>query len=254
MRSCDPTAPTPTCPLREECDLLTATCLPRVGASCEGSDGCRPGEVCAGAQCVPDPKARRCQGKADCSLQEACRLVLSGDATPRIEALCGPALGPGEPGAPCEGSGECDSGICLRVGVCFRPCSPDTGICGELLCGKVWFSAGPGRYQAVSACLPKPAPCHRDSDCLERGGVCKIIVEPLDAVTLTTACGPASSPAAAGVSCTANSECSTGLCLSGACFTACRDDRDCRSGSLCRPRRYAVGPVQGEIDSCVKGP
>lgn len=278
--SCDPLAdssPTDSdgnsCPETQECDLVTATCAPRPGAACtvNGELDCRAGEVCGGSVCVPAGSAAMCQRDGDCAAPSVCRLVLD-KMTRKLRATCGPPIGPAEAGARCRENGECQSGLCLRSGVCFGACSPgsdsaasvdchghDSVICGETILSFPDGGGAPLRF-TVASCVLSPPACQSDRDCDASGGACQLFVDPKKPTQLRTGCLPAVGLLRASASCQQDVDCASGLCsgsgTSRACFAACRNVSDCRPASplVCRSSVYQVDGVSGSISSCVPGP
>lgn len=277
--SCDPlsgdSSPTDSdgnsCPAAQVCDLVTATCTPRPGAACMMDGDCRAGEVCGGSTCVPAGSSALCQRDGDCAASSVCRLSFD-PATKKLRTVCGPPIGPAEAGARCRKNGECQSGLCLRSGVCFGGCQPssetstredchghDGVICGETVLTFPDGGGAPLRF-TVASCVLSPPTCQSDRDCDASGGACQIFVDPKKPTQLRTGCLPASGLLRASASCQQDGDCASGLCSgsgpSRVCFAACRSVSDCRPASplVCRSTVYQIDGVSGSISSCVPGP
>jgi hypothetical protein len=267
----NPTGSDGVCPAAQVCDLVTATCAPRPGAACMTSGDCRAGEVCGSSTCIPAGDSAACQRDGDCSAPNVCRLVLDPSNT-RLLSVCGPPIGPAESGARCRESGECQSGLCLRSGVCFGGCRPgsdssmntdchnhDGVICGETVLSFPSAGATPLRF-TVTSCVLLPPTCQSDRDCDTSGGACQIIVDPKKPTQLRTGCLPAAGRLRASAPCEQDGDCASGLCsgsgTSRVCFAACRGVGDCRPAPplVCRSTAYQVDGISGSIASCVPGP
>jgi hypothetical protein len=60
---------------------------------------------------------------------EICTTRLNRNRT-GYDLICRTPIGDGGPGAPCVGGDECQTGICLGLGVCFGLCDPQrAGTC-----------------------------------------------------------------------------------------------------------------------------
>lgn len=264
------TAASGPCPSQKECDLLSRTCVPVPGASCRSSADCRLGESCppsaagSGAtdgRCVPSRDAKSCRRDAECPVGAVCRPVLDAE-TGALKTVCGPPLGPSEPGAACRASSECQSGLCLRTGTCFGGCTSDTATadCHKrtgVVCGAARVELpgatpqGPGpRFATLPSCVLAPASCRSDGDCESGGGTCQLLVDPRNPTRLITGCLPPRGNGRLAEPCRIDGDCASGLCLGTYCFTACGAASDCRSGMACRAIPVQVDQVQSAISGC----
>lgn len=277
--ACDPlnSSSTPTgsagsCDGQQECDLITSTCTPRPGADCQGDGDCRAGEVCGGATCVPGGSSALCQRDGDCVPPNVCRLILD-QADKKLVSICGTPVGPAEAGSRCRDNGECQSGLCLRGGVCFGGCdlgnetSARTDCHGHagVICGQsslVLPLGSPGMTMSfpITGCVLLPPACQSDRDCDASGGACQILVDAKNSGQLRTGCLPARGQLRAGAPCERDNDCASALCTSPGtgtprtCFAACRTAMECRTGLVCRAAPYQIDGVSGSIMSCVPGP
>src|SRR5581483_4582059 len=113
--------------------------------------------------------------------------------------------------------------------VCYGPCkaASEQGDChghDGVVCGQVIFSFGGAdmeRFSVQQSCTLLSPPCQRDKDCAPTGGACSLTTDPRDARRLITSCLPPQGPARSAGPCQTDSDCPTGLCLSGFCFAAC---------------------------------
>jgi hypothetical protein len=263
------TAAAEPCPPHRECDLLSRTCVPVPGASCRSSADCRLGESCplpaAGSgsmdsRCVPSRDARPCRRDAECPVGAVCRPVLDAE-TGAPRTVCGPPLGPSEPGAACRASTECQSGLCLRTGTCFGGCTSDTAtadchkrtgvVCGAALVELPGATQGPGpRFATLPSCALAPTSCRSDGDCESGGGTCQLLSDPRSPTRLITGCLPPRGNGRLAEPCRADGDCASGLCLGTHCFTACGAASDCRPGMACRSIPVQVDQVQSAISGC----
>ena len=245
------------CPQGQECDLVTRTCVPLSGAACGQDRDCRIGELCAGGVCSPALDARSCQRDVDCASPSVCRLTI---ANGNLISVCAAPLGPSEGGARCRQNTECQSGLCLRSGVCFAGCtvaSSKTDCHGRegVVCGRVPLTlpdgseAPPTRW--VQSCTLASSACQSDRDCEAVGGTCQPIADADQPTQLRTACLLSRGDARPGGPCKQDTDCATGLCQGTFCFAACRSAADCRSGFSCRAASYRVDGQRGPLQSCV---
>jgi hypothetical protein len=245
------------CPQGQECDLITRTCVPLSGAACGQDLDCRVGELCAGGVCSQALDARGCQRDADCAAPWVCRLTV---ASGQLRSVCAAALGPSEGGSRCRSNTECQSGLCLRSGVCFAGCTKATSKLDchgrdGVICGQVPLSL-PGTspdapITTVQSCTLASSGCQADRDCESSGGTCQPIVDVEPMAQLRTVCMLARGPARPGAPCTQDTDCATGLCHGSFCFAACRSTADCRTGFACRSASYRVDTLRGSLQGCV---
>lgn len=260
------------CPSHKECDLVTRTCIPRPGAHCASDGECRLGESCNDATCSPVATSSQCTRDSDCLAPDVCRLTLIKE---QLIALCGPPIGPSPAGARCKDNGECQSGLCLRTGVCFGGCLPgdpnsirtDCHNHDGVICAAIRLLLRPDLASAprpfiVSGCVLSPPACQRDRDCDSTGTICQPLIEPDHPDTLRTGCLPALGLLRGSVSCQSDADCASGLCAGDprTCFAACQMDSDCRPmpamppALICRTAFYIVEGIGSPLTSCVLGP
>lgn len=247
------------CPHGQECDLISRTCVPLSGAACGQDSDCRTGELCAGGSCSSALDARSCGRDADCAAPLVCRLTV---ASGKLASVCALPLGPSEGGARCRQNTECQSGLCLRSGVCYAGCSIATSktdchghegaICGRVPLG-LPDGSGTASTDWVTSCTLEPQACQNDRDCEASGGFCQPMADPDQPSRLRTACLLARGDARPGAPCTQDADCASGLCQGTFCFSACRTAADCRSGLACRSASYRVDGLPGMLQGCVPG-
>lgn len=178
------------CGLRARCDAATGRCVPEAGC---GAGDCGPGERCdeATGRCVPD-------GPPDCRV-DGCGPAERCDEATGACVAAGGALG-----HVCAEDADCDSGLCLAVGIGARV----ERICTALCCSERHCPPGFGcLYVAgVRYCLPGRFNLAGDGFTAEMG----------------QACGAG------------GNNCRSGLCDVGRdrCLGACCTDADCL-GRLC---------------------
>lgn len=247
------------CPSNQECDLVSRICTPLPGAICGQDSDCRVGELCAGGACTPAGEARSCQRDADCPSPTVCRLSLRNG---KLLSVCAAPLGPSDGGARCRTNTECQSGLCLRSGVCYSGCTFATAKADchgheGVSCGQVTLSVpAPAGGEAaaplfVQSCtLPTPS-CGSDRDCAELAGSCQVLVDAQQPSSLRTGCGRVLGSTRPGGPCKQDVDCATGLCQGTYCFTACRSSVDCPADFACRPASYRVDGIRSRIQSCV---
>lgn len=246
-----------TCSTGQECDLISRTCTPLSGSACGQDSDCRIGELCAGGVCTQAIESRRCQRDADCAAPAVCRLTV---ASGKLVSICAPPLGPSEGGARCRKNTECQSGLCLRSGICFAGCtsaSAKTDCHGRdgVVCGRVPLSlpsgAGSSGMDWVQSCTLASMDCQSDRDCEVMGGTCQPVIDPDRPAALRTVCLLAGGDVRSGSPCAKDTDCASGLCQGTFCFAACRSSADCRSGFTCRSASYQVDGLSGTLQSCV---
>lgn len=250
------------CAADQDCDLITRTCVPLPGARCARDNDCRVGELCAGSTCTPAGDARSCQRDADCAPPAVCRRALSQG---KLISVCAGPLGPSEGGSRCRANVDCQSGLCLRSGVCYAGCSPMTmrtdchghdGVgCGQvaIALGAEQDPTGTMPTAVVPSCTLQPPQCQGDRDCEMAGATCQIALDSMQPSRLQTICLLARGTVRPSGPCTRNSDCSTGLCQGTYCFAACRSGADCRSGFACRASTYKADGLSARVQSCVPG-
>lgn len=245
------------CPRGQECDLITRTCVPMSGSACGQDSDCRIGELCAGGACSPAIEARSCLRDVDCAAPSVCRLTL---ASGKLVSVCASPLGPSEGGARCRQNAECQSGLCLRSGVCYAACTPATSKIDchgreGVVCGRVPLALPRSSTDAppswVQSCTLTLALCQSDRDCEPSGTTCQPIVDADHPTQLRTACLWSPGAAHPGGPCTKDSDCASGLCQGTFCFAACRNAADCRLGFACRMASYRADGQRGMLQSCV---
>lgn len=247
------------CPSNQECDLVSRTCTPLPGAICGQDSDCRIAELCAGGTCIPAGEARSCQRDADCASPMVCRLAL---VNTKLIAVCAAPLGPSDGGARCRSNTDCQSGLCLRSGVCYSGCTAATAKADchgheGVSCGQVTLSVPrqSGDLEdppaVIQTCTLQTPSCGSDRDCIPSGGSCQIFVEPGQPSSLRTGCGQARGGARPASACKQDADCTTGLCQGTYCFTACRSSADCPSDFACRSTTYRVDGIRGRIQGCV---
>lgn len=266
--ACDPLGPadspsdspdgtSPSCPADQECDLLTSTCTPRAGAPCQSSVDCRPGESCDGSRCAPDPSAATCTRDADCLLPSVCRLVLDTGMGGTARGLCGPAVGPAEAAARCRQNAECQSGLCLRTGVCYGGCTKATEktdchghegvVCGTVAVSLPGDASSSGGAKLLTGCTLRPPPCKSDRDCDRYGAFCQPIPDPNQPSALMLGCLPARGTVRQSGVCEKDGDCASGLCQSRWCFQSCATAADCRPGWTCSSASLRSDGVSGTV-------
>lgn len=247
------------CPSGQDCDLVSRVCTPLPGAICGQDNDCRVGELCAGGTCTPAGDARGCQRDSDCPAPSVCRLSLRGG---ELIAVCAGPLGPSDGGARCRSNTDCQSGLCLRSGVCYSGCAVATV---KTDCrGHEGVSCGPvaltvpnptGEAEAppliIQSCTVQPPPCANDRDCAAMAGSCQVFVDPQQPMSLRTGCGLTTGSARPGGPCKQDADCATGLCQGSYCFTSCRSSADCPSDFVCRSATYRLNGIRSRIPSCV---
>lgn len=247
------------CPSGQECDLVSRTCTPLPGAICGQDSDCRVGELCAGGTCTPAGEARSCQRDADCPAPSVCRLAL---VNSKLIAVCAAPLGPSDGGARCRSNTDCQSGLCLRSGVCYSGCTAATAktdchghegtSCGQVTLSLPTPIGGSEEPPAViQSCTIPTTSCGSDRDCIASGGSCQVSVDPLQPSSLRTGCARSRGAARPGAWCKQDPDCATGLCQGTYCFTSCRSSADCPSDFVCRLATYRVDGVRGRVQSCV---
>lgn len=256
--ACDPLLSGADCLAQQECELVTRTCTPRPGASCKSDGDCRLGERCGDGSCVPTGSPALCARDGDCTPPGVCRPTVDA-ARAALILLCGAAIGPSEAGARCRENLDCQSGLCLRTGVCFGGCTPATlrSDChghDSVICGQLPLAIPQDQTTLLTSCALLPPACSSDRDCEPTGGSCQPIVNPENPTALRASCLPARGLGRPSASCRRDSDCISGLCQSGLCFAACSSTADCQPGFSCHPATYVVDGVSGQLSSCISGP
>lgn len=103
--------------------------------------------------CPPEPTPGECAADADCCSSPPCerRCVRAGVGEVRFE--CAVPVGPGEPGAACEGGDECASGLCSVAGRCVAPCGATADCAAGERCQRAWVERREARRATV--CVPE---------------------------------------------------------------------------------------------------
>jgi hypothetical protein len=175
------------------------------GSACSKNDQCRSG-VCLGtAGCLAN-----CRHSDPCTSDQSCGFVVHSDAKRDdfFQLACTTTNGEQSLADPCEGAGDCESGVCVD-GRCSRACrhSPD---CPATVarCGYAGRSTDGGpdsepRTDYVAVCLARNP--------LSEGG------------------------GRAGDSCEGNGDCYDKACVGGQCAKTCCSDRQCGADTRCKP-------------------
>ncbi len=247
VRDCDPRQAIPRCPFGFYCESTgcgVGQCIAGVeGASADGEE-CRVDADCRSLRCGSVDGTRRCGRQ--CSLDsDPCP---EGTLCELGSGACGTcttpefSTSPRPFGSPCEGAGDCASGMC-QDGLCTQSCSEgcpsgwhcraDQCIFGEL--------GGLGDECVSSEDCGGGAP-----ECADVDGD-RLCVGPCDDCPAGFACGDtdlgercAPQGLALGSRCMSAEECRTGICATF-CTRVCDETDPCPSGFDCNP----AGDVSG---------
>lgn len=217
---------------------LASTMTPDMPGSCLSDADCSAGDSCTNGTCVPDtsPSGGPCAADSDCSGGELCDegtgrcLAPINDGTVAVGGDC-------LEDADCEAGDSCDAstGLCIAGGGAPpAPCSTDGDCTAQEYCQNGYcnetFRCDDGSGN------PDSSLCATDQEC--------------DASRLVCVPAPSRPPAGAGASCTADSDCSSGVCdadhtckgmqplQAGA---TCAKDTDCASGVCDADRTCKAG-------------
>ena len=232
------------------CLLILALLLAACGGSDDGggADAARDTSGSADAPAQPD------WGVSDVTQDLPAPDLTQPDAAPPDlppPLDTGPELPPGEGqfGEPCEGDGDCASGLCWssdQVSVCTRPCEGSADCAPDgLLC--LWIGAtspgcAPPPYTTAVACADSSA-CVFPTWCRADMGECELVACLWDADCGDPAliCEPTLKVCQA-ATCESDVACKHPLhvCRDGACGEpACRHNADCGAGLRCDPAAHA---------------
>ncbi len=176
-----------------------------VGSACKADKDCRSG-LCNDLRCLDT-----CCGDSNCLNATSCRLV---DVAGKTYFGCAPPPGGGGPNATCGTPTECSSNFCAAYAGqqrCVAPCCSSSVSCGTadgttILCVNARSAPTKPTYTACVGTLPKTA------------------------------------NKAFGDTCSANDECTSGLCdaVTARCSSVCCIDSDCPHSAPCRPAPSGV--------------
>ena len=177
--------------------------------------------------------------------------------TGELRLTCNSATGSARGGMPCSAHAACRSGVCMQTGgnaFCFEACI-QTGDClAAVHCEPVEFKLGDGLSVAVNSCAPASSLCKSDVDC-DTEEVCLPVRPAIAADGPVMACLPkANGWIDGGKACTADHECSSGMCLElphelgRFCYSACEISAHCPPGLSCSPNSVYFSAGHSEDD------
>jgi hypothetical protein len=187
-----------------------------------------------------------CAEDDDCRVGEVCYVNSNGGV---VDTFCRePNNGGGELGQVCTDDTACANNLCGDTrfrDVCLVPCA-DTSDCTEngFVCGTVDVDG-----TSVSACVADTSTaCTSDDDC-GTGTNCAII-ENVAGDGLEAVCVPSTGGSPTGVMCTADSDCSSLVCLNDRCAAPCDDSNQCANNQICNTNTVAKNSLSGDFDVC----
>lgn len=251
-KPCDPLTPYIGCAIGSFCertDACNGLCIPGSAGAAAVGDECEASTDCASLLCADPGDGRRrcvraCQGDSGlCAAGLACAAYPSECGACVDPSILGGARYLGEP---CSDNAQCDTGICIEsegAKMCSRACS-DNVACGEgFRCHE--GNCERGAPEGVGGICRDTSDCAAPGACAQRGEThfCTVrCVAGTDcpsgfecsAVGAASVCTP--SLALLGETCSANDECTTGICefTSGVCTRLCDTDAPCSTGFICR--------------------
>jgi V8-like Glu-specific endopeptidase len=184
---------------------------------CRGDRGdCLDGDVCVASDgacsvCIPAESFASMRGLGEVCAEDAqCRSNRC-----LIRAGLGECVEACSAGARCQEGFVCDEGSCVvaREQSVGGPCLTSADCARGAIC------AAQGDRRWCTAVCSADAPCPMGFDCLEAGG--SQICVPMGGLV--------------GEPCSADAECSTGMCRDGACTLPCSAEDRCGPGFLCEP-------------------
>lgn len=221
---CDGSAfPTDLTSLDEDCSAVAPDTICEPGRGCVPDDcravrnGCPAEQICDTTRSPPTCVMAGCD-PVECAIAGQWCDVATGECQPRLPV-----------GSTCATDIQCDSGVCVDLGVlrlpgsnriCARACCNDADCGGDEFC----WDAGNG----ARSCLPAT---------LAQG------------TTGRTTLG--SSPA--GAACGANEACRSGWCEDSTCIQPCRSDAHCGAGQTCSLFRRDGPDGSRAVLACVSG-
>lgn len=228
------------------------------GRDCPADYGCEISPVSLGGGLTDS--ASLCRAPTLCDEDDAC--LLSEVCYVRreqsdISMLCrAPNLG-SQPGQVCSEDSDCRSNLCVDTRfrrVCSQPCvdNSDCDAPGDR-CVATTLDALDGTDVPVSICMPAPAPSCTSQAACASGTTCAVVANEAG-TALETVCIPSPGGTAPGVACTANSQCSSQLCLGGFCSAPCTAANQCGNGQLCSTSNVTKDGLNGSFQLCQTPP
>lgn len=213
---------------------------PASGFQCEeteiadGSGGTRTEKIC-----VPSPP-KSCDIQADCDEGRSCAIVVEADGS-GLESVCIPDPGGVGTGNSCSDDEDCNSQLCLD-GNCADPCLNRSQCANDQVCStKTIEKDGETGTFDVCETLPEEE-CTSDGTCSDNVRICSRLRTRNSEIKAFCRFSNSNASGQLGDSCSSDSECRSGLCLSeigsdspliGQCSVACRQDSQCATGQVC---------------------
>ena len=196
-----------------------------------------------------------CSARTDCASGLTCAVVAN-VANNGLESVCIPSTGKLATGVACNMDKACNSQVCLN-GSCAAPCTESNALqCGsKQVCTSNTVTKG-GNSGTFNLCERLPdVPCDSTSDCTDGFRVCGEIRSNGAGGVQTFCSFPNTGGAQLGSSCTANSDCREGICLStsGECSVACEQDSQCSVAESQLCATFSFGQSSTPLDLCVRG-
>lgn len=228
--------------------------------ACETAADCGDGWQCVATKvtvnivtadmlaCKFQPKAGQCARSSDCANNQICSIKVN-DAGDGLEMVCIDAVGQTAGPEPCAKNADCDSGLCLGTGVCYKACIKNSD-CKEpdQTCTQLTFTFGTEaapKSDTVNGCNSQPINCVDDSSCQAKNPflACAPVLPAPNTTTLIYQCRIKEGDKKPGETCADDTECLSGICLTGStqkwCYGICNGNEDCSNSMKCYPNQIA---------------